>query len=527
METGEVFNTVKTKRLLHLRKDDWPIAALAILFVLKTFCIAIWVTPLWGIPDEVGHYAYAEDIALGRGFPELGKATISAEVNTSAQNKTAGASHNWIAQHPPIYYVIAAVPIRIAVSISNDKNLKFISPRLIAVVAGGAILLILYKTLLLIGLNRDASTAVAASISLVPQFSTLASGTNHDVPLMFISALSAYFFVRFVLLGARVDAYWCAFLLSMAAATKFTALVMLAPVVSFLIIEYAGSARRKIEFGAKICALSLLLPGLWFARNVYLFGSPFFDELDRAKPSDALEGIGFLEFLRTYPVVENFFVNFLGWFGGGKTIRAFQLYGWPLEILSLVVLGFFAVLSVEACRLLFKQPDNEDIHEESIIVTVSRFFGSVVGSRRDIIVSAVLIATIAFVVVVSARGDAGTNYVRSFAGILLMFSAIIAFAIPIFGTPPTVTRLFAYCLVIVGFFSTVLLIEIFEVSQTLGTMRATNGRYLYPVVPFALIAFGIAAAQWRAIRICATPAVILMAYLEMETYLSQVVPFYG
>lgn len=52
----------------------------AVLFFLKVFVLGFFVIPLWDIPDEIGHYAYAWDLAQGEGIPLLGHAKIEAEI---------------------------------------------------------------------------------------------------------------------------------------------------------------------------------------------------------------------------------------------------------------------------------------------------------------------------------------------------------------------------------------------------------------------------------------------------------------
>ena len=84
-------------------------AALALLFLIKTAVLALFVTPLWEVPDEPGHYAYVLDLTERRGFPVYGKTPLPAEVIASWKVSAAERPpFNWVAQHPPLYHLLAA-----------------------------------------------------------------------------------------------------------------------------------------------------------------------------------------------------------------------------------------------------------------------------------------------------------------------------------------------------------------------------------------------------------------------------------
>ncbi len=50
----------------------------AALFFVKAVLLALFVTPLWDVPDETGHYAIIADLADGRGLPLPGRSVIPA-----------------------------------------------------------------------------------------------------------------------------------------------------------------------------------------------------------------------------------------------------------------------------------------------------------------------------------------------------------------------------------------------------------------------------------------------------------------
>ena len=177
-----------------------PILILALLFTLKALYLAFFVTPLWDIPDEIGHFSYARDLAEGRGVPVLGRAEIRGDVMAHmSHNPDARPAANWIAQHPPVYYLLAAVPLKIGMAFTNDPEVLYRLPRLVAAICGGLLLLVLYRTMRTLGLDNYRATVLAACIGFIPMVSHLASGTNHDMTLFLFSALMVHFLIRFLI----------------------------------------------------------------------------------------------------------------------------------------------------------------------------------------------------------------------------------------------------------------------------------------------------------------------------------------
>ena len=48
----------------------------AAVFFVKASLLGLFVTPLWDVPDETGHYALIGDIVSGRGLPLMGRSVI-------------------------------------------------------------------------------------------------------------------------------------------------------------------------------------------------------------------------------------------------------------------------------------------------------------------------------------------------------------------------------------------------------------------------------------------------------------------
>src|SRR5690625_3295992 len=89
---------------ISFRSICWVIAAL---FFIKFAAYGLFITPFWDIPDESGHYSYVENLSHGH-YPVLGDALVARDVVDSWIGPDANQGRNWIAQHPPLFYALAA-----------------------------------------------------------------------------------------------------------------------------------------------------------------------------------------------------------------------------------------------------------------------------------------------------------------------------------------------------------------------------------------------------------------------------------
>jgi hypothetical protein len=507
----------------------WLISAL---FLLKALFLGLVVTPLWDVPDETGHFSYVRDIAEGKGIPLLGQAEIGADVMSHLRGQPADAVSNWIAQHPPVYYLLATLPFGMAGMFTDNQEVLFKIPRVVAALSGALLLVVLFRTLILVGVDRTTATAMAVSALSFPMFSHLAGGTNNDVPLFLFSGLATYFWARHILGRAMKDAYWCAFFLAVAASTKMTALVLLAPMLLTIVYELEGSWAKKGIHALLVTITALSLPSLWLVRNFIHFGEPF----KVAKGAPALRAVAgmdlsFLDYLSVQPVIEHFVVNFiglLGWMGTGKgQMHWFQIHGGPLTAFSFAMLFFALVLVLFLFRQsAFRLEPAQSEHKESAVEIVSQTVRRCISpwTLKMLFLSAsFLIASMIFVKSHNIISD--HSWVRLMTASLLVFSGTYAAGL-LFLPSTRGDRLALYSLFIFLVFTGVLLHQVYGAYLWYGVMRATHGRYFYPVMPVLLIAIGIALKTSRIPPWIIVGVAIALAYFEFETFLTQVVPFY-
>src|SRR5262249_24732424 len=133
---------------------------------------------------------------------------------------------NWVAQHPPLYHLLAVPFLQAARLATHDPSRIYRAPRLLSAVSGAAALLVFFALLIEASGDPVFSFVAAASVGFVPMFSHMASGTNHDVFLALLCAVAALYWVRLSRTARFSDALKMAAALALAGAVKFSALVV-------------------------------------------------------------------------------------------------------------------------------------------------------------------------------------------------------------------------------------------------------------------------------------------------------------
>ena len=290
----------------------------ALLATALALYLGWFVTPLGDSPDEVGHYSYVYAIATGDLLPLLGESPIVGGLWGDDRSAVVALErHNYIVQHPPLYYWVAALPHAIADGLGADPAVLYRLPRVISALALGGLLLTVFSTLRMAGVAPARALPVTAGLAFLPMLVQLASGTTNDVFLFLLCALATRSMVRFVLHQQLSDGYLAALWLGLAGGTKMTAWVFIAPALAILIYEHRVSLVQRLRHGAGMTALALALPVAWMLRNVVHFGTPFYREgyEGLSEPVLQAEQVPFTRMLADEPVMNWLFAHFHGLFG--------------------------------------------------------------------------------------------------------------------------------------------------------------------------------------------------------------------
>jgi len=493
---------------------------IALCFFIKTLILAFWITPLWDIPDEYAHYAYIEDIAKGKGIPVLGKSLISEEIvdSINPNSKESPPKMNWIAQHPPAYHLIGAVPLKIAELFTEDKYWLFRVPRIISSLSGAIALIIFYLIFKEVTNSNFFSIAAVATISFIPMFSQMSSGTNHDITVTLFSALAILYWFRFLKSESYKNALLMSMWLSIACFTKITALIIAIPmlVISFFYIK--GKYKNRIGKWFLCGGITGILPGYWMTRNFILFGNPLIDATYFAKASGITTKINILNYLQNQQVIEQTFRNFIaliGWQGTGKgEVLLFQVSGLYLLIYSLFLLILVLGSFFWYIKFSYKHINGKGKYALifSVIFLLSSYF--LIFSSKNYPIYRQFLYSLLFAI---------------FPFIILSFENKIAKEdkLMIYSLWPILIFLISYILK---------LKELYEIS---GILRAVHGRYWFPLIPLLVIAFIFPffkllnsyiteKRNYKKTLFIITFFIIVLIISSMEIcfYASEVIPFY-
>ncbi|MBM9519513.1 glycosyltransferase family 39 protein [Desulforhopalus vacuolatus] len=491
------------------------IAAVSFVFFLKALYLSFFVTPLWAIPDEMGHLAYVYDIAQGRGVPLLHTAKIDSNIMSHFKG-TANAAPvgNWIAQHPPVYYMLAAIPLKIAMVFTDNNEILFRIPRIISSLSGSLVIVVLFFIFQLINLAGYKSVLLSSAISFTPMFTHLSSGTNHDMTLFLFSAISIYYLVKFIKKDKPKYLYLMGLWLTLASGIKMTEWVALVPLLVFICIYLFYKDKKNITHILGVVVLTLSVPILWMSRNFYYFHNPFFTDAtpNSFRLSDNPLKDNFFDFLSLQPAIEHFIIHFYGLIGGHHV----NANGHALLQVSGNPLFFFSIVFFTISTLL-------------VIVILKNSFGALKNNTKPNAVNITLLLVIIFSVLASISlflaNKECYNILFIISTAFLIFSGITAFPL-IFYSKSSDDLLFHLGLITFLFFTTILLYEVYNIYLLDGRMRAIQGRYFYPVIPLLLLSIAIAIKKMNiplSLLILFSAGLVVM---ELETCVLQTLPFY-
>jgi hypothetical protein len=478
----------------------------ALVFLAKAIALALWVTPLWDVPDETGHFAIVADLAAGRGLPVAGRSVIPPGVLADWTHGAAAAPvANWVAQHPPLFHLLAAPLLWAAARVCDNPRWLYRAPRLLSAVSGAAALLLFFSAFVEATEDSFLSFAAAAAVGFIPMYSHLASGTNHDVFLAFMSGLAALGFARFARSGLFSDGMKMAAALALAGAVKLSAVAPAAALWLLALPLLKARGARRVVQAIAIGVTSISLPLLWTLRHWWMTGNA------RVHPvsGDPFRLGPFLGYLRGEPVVDHTFKNFfglIGWTGtGAGNVRWFQISG---VFLAPYILTALVCAAGAAVWLWKRRPDH--------------------GAAR-LLAAAAAAAVFGFCFFwLFARAD-GVEPVKRLAYSLIAAVPLLALPIAFRRRDPEAAILAGSHFVFLVFCAAYL-VNSFEAYEIYGQMRATNGRYFFAILPFLGFAFLLPSGRllrpgpWRNALLLALLAALFVN--ETAFFLLKVIPFY-
>ncbi|HEV2064919.1 MAG TPA: glycosyltransferase family 39 protein [Thermoanaerobaculia bacterium] len=481
----------------------------AAVFFVKASLLGLFVTPLWDVPDEIGHYVLIEDIVSGRGLPLMGRSVIPDDLYKRWMHRPAPSPSfpNWTAQHPPLYHLLAAPLLAAARAVTNDPEWQCRAVRLFSAFSAAAALLVFFAVFREASGDPLIAFVGAAGVGFLPMFTHMASGVNHDVFLALCMGVAALFFVRLARQGRVGDGLAMGAALAAAGATKLSALAPSAVLVGAAAFLLASRGARRARQWLVIAAAAASLPALWLLRHRLLLpgvaahptGSPRFD-------------LDVLSYMTRYTVLDHTFKNFvglIGWTGTGRgDVRWFQIDG-PYLLVYLLLAS--AVATLAAAWIERQEQEHPSPHAVRLL-------------SRALAAGAFATCFFAFL-----GGYSGVGLVKRFAYSLLI--AVLFLGAPrVLAAADSRARIVFVSQLSVLVFTAAYLANSFEGYRAYGEMRATNGRYFFAVLPFLGLgyfepaALALPAGRRRNLALAAVFAALLSD--ELVFFLLRVVPFY-
>jgi hypothetical protein len=482
----------------------------ALLFFLQAGALALFVTPLWDVPDELVHYATIADIASGRGIPRPGKSVVPPEAVARWNPRLAGQPvFNWAAIHPPGYHALAAPFYLAARAVTPDFERQIRLTRLFSALCGAAALVVLFLVMREAGGDEPVALFAAGALGLVPMYAHMASGLNHDILCALAGAAAALFWMRFLRTRSLRHALATAVSLAAAGAVKATAVPLTLGLLVLLPVHLEGPWRRRLSRAAVLAAVALSTTVLW---AVWRGKVPGTDANPAVGAPQAATPSSLLRTLRETPLLDHTFKNFfglIGWTGtGGGEVRWFQISG--------AYLGVYLAGAVFAAALTALWVYRRDFDAASPPDATSR--------------ASWLLAAAIFVAVLAGLGPGSLTAWPKLAVYALLL-AVLGLA------PPRVWRrrgapenaVFTSQFAVAAFTAAYLFHVLRNAAQT-GAVRGTHGRYFFVVLGFLLPAFVLPAADAVRGRSARNRALLLAALAlaaDAAAFLAfRVLPFY-
>lgn len=533
---------------LHTHKDEvqshpaWRWSWLIVLIVtLKSAYLAFFVIPPADIPDESGHYAYIKDIANGSFFPLLGNATILNDLWMDPADKVILHPRiNYIVQHPPLYYTLAAIPYALASQVTDDRWFLIRITRLVSALSLGLTVLVVFRILMDVGLDPGRSLLVSTSLAFIPTLNSLSAGITNDVFLLLVCAVATRYLVRFVLENRLRDAYLCAIWLTLAGATKMTAWIIIAGFVAVMVLELRQPIKGWLSHTIGITIVSLLAPLWWMGRNLMHFGDPFYIGISAAI-QPVMPGATMLQFLESQPFFYFMLVHFYALFGFSGYCQTPSLvhlcqgtrlthinnepFFYFLFVLALLVLLTVGFAAKQAGRF------TSQVRPPEIPQSLQGWVHSMVA--RKPIGMALLVISISSGVFLyvyamqTVHAEPGIFNGLVVNGIALAPLLIIPFSLVavLLETNPS-KRLPHHLILVFALFGMIFILQAHKAYMLVGEMRGAQGRYFFPYIPMLLAALATALVDLRFPIKIALWIVLGLMFAEIYTYLQHVIPFF-
>ena len=317
-----------------------------LLFLIKGIFYAGYVIPirLYATPDDVGHYSYLIYLGINHDRPVNGVTKLEktcfrnfSNFKNSSRTKDKLQSNqyiineteyeetekdlNWIAQHPPLYYIYLLPFYYIVTFFTTELYYIIFWMRIATIPLGLLPLYFLYKTMKLLNINKVIINCVLIIFTFSSAIQFYFVAVDNDAMAICISSGAFYFFIKYMLEDKKSDLFIFSALCGGMLITKYTCAVVLPVYVIVYIWDNLIRKKKNMKIffvNSIICVcIFIVIAGpvlLWNYRTYSnLFGN-FMETTDEIKYS-------FNYFFNESPYLNEISTHILGLIGWNRWVR--------------------------------------------------------------------------------------------------------------------------------------------------------------------------------------------------------------
>ncbi len=263
----------------HLGKRGlWPIVIIYLLIASLYACY----TPLWQVPDEPAHYNYVRSLARHARFPvmmagDYDQAYLEELTAKRFPSDLPIDALEYEDHQPPLYYLLATPVFWLAEHLTHSLPATVRAVRLFTVCLGGWAVWLLGQLLAEVFPPERRALAWLGTglVAFIPQFVAMTAGINNDALVLALLWLWLWLALRY--LRGDVSPWALGVVLGLLLLTKTTGYGAL-PLTLVLIWRRGRREswpwRRSVRELLPLLGTGLLLGGLWWGRDVLVYGWP-------------------------------------------------------------------------------------------------------------------------------------------------------------------------------------------------------------------------------------------------------------
>ena len=349
-------------------------------YVIAGALYAIY-TPPWQAPDEPAHFNYIRQIAEAGCCPRIEIGDWQSDYLSQLTTSRFAPEHlgrldsiQYEDHHPPLYYLLASVVYKLTTG-------DLIALRLFSVVLGAAVVCLSHViSCSIVPDQPQIALGVMALVAFSPQHLSMMASVNNDALAELVVALALLWLIRRN--PDDLPIWQLGMIVGLALLTKITIyfLALIAPLTIWLKWRRQGRpARDFLRSIAIFLLVAVLIGGIWWLRNIAVYGFPDFLGLaahdavvaDQPRTADYIAQHGFAVYLSQ--LTRTTFSSFWGQFGWMALPLDGVLGGWIYRSFAVFTLAGLAGAILAARRWFTADRDSacSRISADSIIVLLA------------------------------------------------------------------------------------------------------------------------------------------------------------